>query len=122
MVKGSNALKIYVAHGSRATEWVKLFEDFLVEIHNASTMPENHIMTYMELNHPSLDETLLSVKEKGVREVEVIPLFLAAGRHLKRDIPEIISAHQDKTFQVKLLTSMLEDKRLVSRLAQHYAS
>ena len=82
---------ILLAHGSRDPSWAQPFEALTAAI------KEKHpgrriVLAFMELTAPSLDEMLNTFATDGVSEVEVLPIFFAAGRHLKRDVPNQIEA------------------------------
>jgi sirohydrochlorin cobaltochelatase len=46
----------------------------------------------MELAEPSMDTVITKGKSDGIESYTVVPLFLAAGRHLRKDVPEMIEA------------------------------
>jgi len=43
---------------------------------------------YNEFNHPRVEETVEKMKADGMEEIVALPLFIASGAHLSRDIPE----------------------------------
>ena len=47
-------------------------------------------IAYMELAEPSLDTVISEGSSEGIRRYTVVPLFLAAGRHLRKDVPAMI--------------------------------
>lgn len=79
---------ILLAHGSSDIHWCQTFENLaqptLGSIGNAS-------IAYMELSSPSLQDVVREGKANGMADFVVIPLFLAAGRHLRKDIPAMIA-------------------------------
>jgi len=78
---------IMLAHGSRSESWCSTFytmtQGIREEYRNAS-------LAFMELNSPSLQEATREAVENGAERIVVLPLFLAAGRHLKVDVPNMI--------------------------------
>ena len=48
-------------------------------------------LAYLEIMTPSLEEAAELVASEGVKTVTIVPLFLGQGRHLKHDLPEMIS-------------------------------
>jgi sirohydrochlorin cobaltochelatase len=50
----------------------------------------------MELAEPSLDTVISAGTSEGVRQYTVVPLFLAAGRHLRKDVPAMIEGLQSQ--------------------------
>lgn len=51
---------------------------------------------FLELAEPSIPDGIQSCIAQGADDVLVVPYFLAAGRHVSQDIPEIVQqAQQD---------------------------
>lgn len=46
----------------------------------------------MELSEPSLESSVAELAQQGATRAEVLPLFFAAGRHLRKDVPAQIEA------------------------------
>jgi sirohydrochlorin ferrochelatase len=46
---------------------------------------------HMEIAPPTVPETVAELVERGVREITVVPYFLAPGRHSREDIPRLTS-------------------------------
>lgn len=82
---------ILMAHGSRDPQWAQPFE----ALHAAllHDLPDGHPTTlaYMELAEPSLEAAVAAAVENGATRVAILPLFFAAGRHLREDVPAMIS-------------------------------
>ena len=58
----------------------------------------------MELSEPSLNTVLTGYLEQGIVEVEVLPIFFAAGRHLKEDVPKMLKTFSEtRNVKVTLL-------------------
>jgi sirohydrochlorin cobaltochelatase len=78
---------ILLAHGSSDKHWCETFEQLaaptLASIDNAR-------VAYMELAEPSMDTVIKEGVSEGATEFTIIPLFLAAGRHLRKDVPAMI--------------------------------
>lgn len=47
---------------------------------------------HMELGAPSIDDAIDALAARGVRELVLVPYFLAPGRHATEDIPRL--AHE----------------------------
>lgn len=78
---------LLLAHGSSDPRWCETFEKLaspsLAAIQDAA-------IAYMELSEPSLDAEVARAAHEGVDKVTVLPLFLAAGRHLRHDVPAML--------------------------------
>ncbi|PMR74270.1 sirohydrochlorin chelatase [Billgrantia endophytica] len=76
---------ILLAHGSSDAEWRAPFE----RLHGAlaNRMQTSLRLAYMELSEPSLESTVAELAAEGIERAEILPLFFAAGRHLRKDVP-----------------------------------
>ena len=80
---------ILLAHGSSDQRWCETFERLAEPTLEA--VPHSTV-AYMELAEPSMDTVIAQGKTRGIDTYTVVPLFLAAGRHLRKDVPEMIEA------------------------------
>ncbi len=78
---------ILLAHGSSDKRWCETFEQLagptLESVDNAR-------IAYMELAEPSMDTVIKEGVAEGSTDFTIVPLFLAAGRHLRKDVPAMI--------------------------------
>lgn len=80
---------VLFAHGSREPEWVRPFERMRDRV--AAALGEDAVrLAYLEHAQPPLDQAIAALYAGGARRVTVVPLFLAAGGHLKRDLPRML--------------------------------
>ena len=83
---------ILLAHGSRDPAWAQPFEMLTTSLKHKH--PTSEIaLAFMELTSPSLTEMLRQFEDAGCRHVDVLPVFFAAGRHLKKDVPKQIETY-----------------------------
>jgi len=73
---------LLVGHGSKDPEGNKEFEDFARQAKMRYCM-----LDYVE---PSLPNALALLSAEGITDLAVIPYFLFAGGHVKKDIPQLI--------------------------------
>ncbi|AZT83719.1 cobalamin biosynthesis protein CbiX [Marinobacter sp. NP-4(2019)] len=83
---------ILLAHGSSDKRWCDTFEQLAAPTVNS--VPGSRI-AYMELATPSLEKVVEQGVQDGIRSFTVVPLFLAAGRHLRKDVPAMIRSLED---------------------------
>lgn len=61
-------------------------------------------LAFLESMQPSLDEAIADLAARGIKNISVIPLFMAQGGHLKQDLPlklaEIRRHHPSISFRV----------------------
>lgn len=81
---------ILLAHGSSDAKWRAPFEHLHEAL--AARMAADLKLAYMELSEPSLESTVAELAASGTRRAEILPLFFAAGRHLRKDVPAQVEA------------------------------
>jgi sirohydrochlorin cobaltochelatase len=80
---------ILFAHGSRDARWAAPFEAVAQRIR--VQRPQLQLqLAYLELMSPSLSEAAAVLSMSGCRRVDVLPMFLGTGGHLRRDLPPMI--------------------------------
>ena len=77
------------AHGARDSRWALPFEDIAERIRTrAPGLPVE--LAFLEFMTPDLMEGGHRLATAGCDRVEVVPLFLGAGGHVRKDIPELL--------------------------------
>jgi len=79
---------ILLAHGSSDPRWCETFEKLAGP--TLHSVPGSRI-AYMELAEPSIEAVVSEGIANGKRDFTIVPLFLAAGRHLRKDVPGMIT-------------------------------
>ena len=95
-----NGLVLF-AHGARDPRWAAPFEALALRLATrCPTLPVR--LAYLELMAPTLDEAAAALVQRGCTQVTVLPMFLGAGGHVRRDLPEQLArlqvAHPTTTF------------------------
>lgn len=78
---------ILLAHGSSDKRWCETFEALAQPTLDAVSGSQ---IAYMELASPSLQSVIADSAGEGITEFSIVPLFLAAGRHLRKDVPAMV--------------------------------
>ena len=84
---------VLLAHGSRDPKWQAPFEAIAETIKKKDQESSDSIkatrieLSYMELCEPSLEQVCEDLAKDGYQIINVYPLFFAAGRHLRIDVP-----------------------------------
>lgn len=109
-------LVILLAHGSSDPHWLRPF----IELAAALQRDEpNTRLAFMELADPSLEQVVAEASQAGYGEALVLPLFLAAGRHLRQDIPRRIDAlRQQFGIQITQLPPIGEHPALAATILE----
>jgi sirohydrochlorin cobaltochelatase len=79
------------AHGARDPEWARPFEAVAQSVR--AQRPGTPLqLAYLEFMQPDLAQAAASLVQQGCRAVEVLPLFLGAGGHVRKDLPRLLDA------------------------------
>ncbi|WP_227370319.1 sirohydrochlorin chelatase [Halomonas sp. M20] len=107
---------ILLAHGSRDPRWRAPFDALADSLSSRLEAPLR--LAYMELCDPSLEQVAAELAEAGYPRADVLPLFFAAGRHLREDVPRQIEALHAKheTLTIELLAPVGEHPAFVDAL------
>ncbi|MDH4050803.1 MAG: CbiX/SirB N-terminal domain-containing protein [Rubrivivax sp.] len=80
---------ILFAHGARDPRWAAPFEAVAARIRaDRPGLPVR--LSYLELMSPDLPTAAAELVAEGCDEVTVLPLFLGAGGHVRRDLPVLV--------------------------------
>jgi sirohydrochlorin cobaltochelatase len=80
---------ILFAHGARDPRWAAPFEAVAQQIRQRQPQLQLRL-AYLELMAPSLQDAGAELSAAGCRQVEVLPMFLGTGGHLRKDLPPMI--------------------------------
>ena len=82
---------VLFAHGSRDPGWASPFERLATAVRERR--PDARVaVAYLELTPPTLEDAVAALVADGAREIAVVPVFLAPGGHVRRDLPVIVEA------------------------------
>ena len=78
------------AHGARDSRWALPFEDVAERVRaQAPGVPVE--LSFLEFMTPDIVEGGRRLAAAGCARVDVVPLFLGAGGHVRRDIPDLLA-------------------------------
>ena len=106
------------AHGARDPRWAEPFET--VRARAAALRPGAEVrLAFLEFMAPPLVEGGAALVAAGCTVVDVVPLFLGAGGHVRKDVPALlaalIAAHPQ--VQWRLARTIGEDPRVIEAIA-----
>ena len=79
------------AHGSRDPGWTAPFERLAARLR--TERPDARVaLAYLEITPPTLEDAVATLVAEGAREIAVVPVFLAPGGHVRRDLPLAVEA------------------------------
>jgi sirohydrochlorin cobaltochelatase len=79
------------AHGARDPNWAIPFRAVAerVRARDAALVVE---LGFLEFMTPTLGEAGAALADASCTQVDVVPLFLGAGGHVRKDLPELLAA------------------------------
>lgn len=87
----SSKAVVLFGHGARDPEWAGPMRR--AREHLRARAPELVVeLAFLEFIAPPLPEVIDALVADGVTRITVVPMFLAQGGHLKKDIPALIEA------------------------------
>lgn len=100
---------VLLAHGSSDARWLAPFTDLQQNIRRQLAGDTPLALAFMELAQPSLEFVVRDLRHQGYEHIDILPLFFAAGRHLRQDVPSMLQQ----------LEQQLGDENLPCRLNLH---
>jgi sirohydrochlorin cobaltochelatase len=107
------------AHGARDPAWAAPFEAVAREV--SAQRPELPVrLAFLEFMSPTLPEAGAALVNEGCDCIDVVPLFLGAGGHVRKDVPLLLDAlrRQHPQLQVRLHPAIGEHPSVVAAMAQ----
>jgi sirohydrochlorin cobaltochelatase len=110
---------VLFAHGSRDPRWRAPFLKLLEHLRSQEG-EEAVSLAFMEFAPPTLVDVAKEAAQRGVQRIRLLPLFLAGGAHVARDIPEQVGRVMEALphMQVDVLPPVGEDPRFESLLRE----
>lgn len=107
-------------HGSRSAEYARPFERIRAAMQ--ARAPEALIEPgFLELTRPTLDESIDSLVGRGVTKIVVVPIFIGAGRHVLKDLPQLAANAMDRhpDLEITLAAPVGEAPEVVAAMAAY---
>ena len=77
---------VLLAHGARDPAWATPFEAVAARVRDRA--PETVVrLAFLELMAPGLAEAVTELVDLGCARIDVVPVFLGMGGHVRRDVP-----------------------------------
>lgn len=106
------------AHGARDPRWSAPLER-LAEVVRATDASLEVAPAFLEFMSPTLPDAIAQAVEQGVERVRVVPVFLAAGGHVKRDLPRMLDEAKalHPGLAIELAPVLGEDEGVIAAMA-----
>lgn len=115
------------AHGARDPLWARPFEAVAAQCRSARGeaadgrgAPSRVALAFLEFMQPGLLQAGGQLAASGCRAVNIVPLFLGAGGHVRKDLPALVAQLQAEHPQVQwhLRRAVGEADAVVQAMAQ----
>jgi sirohydrochlorin cobaltochelatase len=78
------------AHGARDPRWAEPFDNVARRVRQRD--PSMAVqLAFLEFMTPTLREAGRVLAESGCERIDVVPLFLGAGGHVRKDLPALLA-------------------------------
>ena len=82
---------ILFAHGARDPSWGEPVRRIAGRLH--AQAPDLLLeLAFLEFMQPDLPAAARALADRGARHIEIVPLFLGPGGHLRRELPHLAAA------------------------------
>ncbi len=110
---------ILFAHGARDPEWAAPLKRVREAI--GTLQPGARVeLAFLEFMAPSLSDCVAALAADGVGRVVILPMFIAQGGHLKRDVPILVGALRERfpAVDIRLAEAVGENEAVVRAMAE----
>jgi sirohydrochlorin cobaltochelatase len=114
---------VLFAHGARDPNWAKPFHE--IADRTRALRPDAEVrLAFLELMTPDLTAAGDEMAQAGCTTLTIVPLFLGAGGHVRRDLPALASALAERLpgVQVEVTSAVGEHPVVIAALAEAAAS
>ena len=111
---------ILFAHGARDPRWAEPFETIAAAVRARSTDVDVRL-AFLELMAPDLPAVADAMVRDGITRIDILPLFLGTGGHLRRDLPPLVDDIQARhaSVNIELHAAAGEAPALIAAMADH---
>ena len=106
------------AHGARDPRWAEPFLAIAERVRRAD--PGRLVeLAFLEMMEPDLGQAARRLAAAGVSRIDVVPLFLGMGGHLRNDLPPLLEAVRaaHAGMEVRLHPAIGENEAVVAAMA-----
>src|SRR5574343_971446 len=109
---------ILFAHGARDPEWANPLRRVQAAI-SARNPSQRVELAFLEFMTPTLEALVDQLDQEGVRQIAIVPMFIAQGGHLKRDLPLMLDALRDARphLNISLSAAIGEQESVIQAMA-----
>lgn len=111
---------ILFGHGARNPEYVEPFRRIRAAVEGLRPGVAVEI-GFLELTRPPLEESIAALAARGVTQVKVVPIFFAPGRHVLKDLPQLLGDAMDRFpgLEFEIAACVGEVDAVIAAMAAH---
>ncbi len=92
-MSASKSAILLLAHGARDPRWAAPFEAMAARI--AALAPDLAVrLSYLDFIEPDLADAGRQLAREGCNRIDIVPLFLGSGGHVRNDVPRLVAELQ----------------------------
>ncbi len=113
-----NGAVVLFGHGARDPAWAEPMQRMRARM--LAEEPGLHVeLAFLELMMPTLSDAIDALAAAGQPSIVVVPVFLAQGGHLKRDVPALVAAARERhpTVNIALARAVGEADEVIGAMA-----
>ncbi|OHC68364.1 MAG: hypothetical protein A2045_09270 [Rhodocyclales bacterium GWA2_65_20] len=112
-----NAIVLF-GHGARNAAYVEPFH----RIRDAmlARAPQAQVeIGFLELSQPTLEEAIDKLVARGEKQIRIVPIFFAPGRHVLKDLPERAAAAMDRhpDLEIEISAAVGQSPEVIAAMA-----
>lgn len=114
---------ILFGHGARNPEYVEPFRRIRAVVERKQPGVPVEI-GFLELTQPALEASIECLVARGVREIRIVPIFFAPGRHVLKDLPQLLGNAIDRFpgVEFEVADCVGEVDAVIEAMANHAAT
>lgn len=111
---------ILFGHGARNPQWAEPMKRMRAWLQAQPQAPQVEI-AFLEFIEPDLFTAVATLHARGVEQITVVPVFLAGGGHLQRDLPAMLARLREQypALDFRLAGAAGEDESVVAAIAAY---
>ena len=109
---------VLFAHGARDARWAAPFEAVATAV-RAAEPSRAVVIAFLEMMRPDLAEAVDGLAAGGAARIDIVPLFLGTGGHLRKDMPPLVDAARSRhpAVDIRLHPAIGEDAAVTQAMA-----
>ncbi len=110
---------ILFGHGARNPEYLEPFRGISAALLLLDPAAKVEI-GFLELMQPSFEMAVAALVAQGIRQIVVVPIFIAPGSHVLKDLPSLAAAAMDRTpgLAIEISPAVGESPAVIAAMAR----